>query len=312
MESTLPQTISQEISQFTSNPNFFRSLVILIITLFIAYWLSNLVAYIIIRIARATARAADNATDEVKNLQYRRLETHLSVAVAAIRALIVGVAAFFMWQLVSPTATASTAAIGASAFFIVLAGGTAGMLLRDITAGSAMIIERWFSIGDYVRIEPFIDVSGVVERITLRSTRLRSLNGEVIWLHNQQIQGVKVTPGGLRTLAVDVFVNNETEGRKLIDQVIDTIPTGPTTVAGKVKLEKVEQWADDLWLITVIGKTPPGREWLIENYFVETLREVAGRSKRKSLLVRQPLVRYADPSAEKSFRRAVRSLEKID
>lgn len=82
-------------------------------------------------------------------------------------------------------------------------------MLRDLTAGTAMIAEQWFNVGDYIRVEPFIDVGGVVERATLRSTKLRSLNGEIIWLHNQHIHGIKVTPRGIRTMAVDIFVNDE-------------------------------------------------------------------------------------------------------
>lgn len=307
MEPNVINKSINEINDFISQPNALRSIVLLLISIFVAYWLSHFVAQIIVRVARIIARASDNATDEMKRLHYRRMETHLSVAIALVRAVIVGFAAFFAWQIISPSANYATAAIGASAFFIVIAGGTAGMILRDITAGSAMIIERWFDVGDYIRVEPFLDVSGVVERITLRSTKLRSLNGEVIWLHNQQIQGVKVTPGGLRTIAVDVFVNDEKVGNDIIEKVIETIPRGPMTVASKIKVEKSIQWGPKLWLITVSGRTPPGREWLMEDYFVETLREVDNRRRGIKALARKPIVRYADPAAERSFRRAIRA-----
>lgn len=307
MEPNIIQKTLNELNEFISQPNAFRSIVLLVISIFVAYWVSHFVAQVIVRVARVTARASDNATDEMKRLHYRRLETHLSVSIALVRAVIVGFAAFFAWQLISPSANYATAAIGASAFFIVIAGGTAGMILRDITAGSAMIIERWFDVGDYIRVEPFLDVTGVVERITLRSTKLRSLNGEVIWLHNQQMQGVKVTPGGLRTIAVDVFVNNEEVGRQIIDKVVETIPTGPMTVANKIKIEKSTQWGPKLWLITVSGRTPPGREWLMEDYFVESLRDVDARRRGPKALVRKPIVRFADPAAERSFRRAIRA-----
>ena len=59
--------------------------------------------------------------------------------------------------------SSSAAAIGAGAFFVVIAGQTVGIILRDLTAGSIMITEGWFKIGDFIKIEPFWDVSGVVE-----------------------------------------------------------------------------------------------------------------------------------------------------
>lgn len=298
--------IFNEMQEFLGRPNAFRSLLILLSSMLLAYWFSHFVARIIIRIAQLVGSRSDTENNEIKKLRLRRLETHLSVTIAFTRVAIVGTVAFYVWQLVSPAANLSTAAIGASAFFIVVAGATLGMVLRDITSGSSMVIERWFDVGDFVRVEPFLDVSGVVERITLRSTKLRSLNGEVIWMHNQYMQSVKVTPGGLRTIAIDVFVNDATTGSSLIKKVVGTIPVGPMTVTASPKIIRKEQWGERLWLFTVIGRTPPGREWLMEDYFVESIKDLNESLGDEPVMVRKPLVRYADPDAERSFRRAVR------
>lgn len=302
--------ITNSLTSFVHGPNAMRSLLILIASLALAYWLSHFVARGVLRIGQLIAVRSDNTTNEDKKIKLRRVETYLSVMIALLRALIVGIVAFYSWQLLSPSASLSAATIGASAFFIVVAGATVGMVLRDITAGSTMIIERWFSVGDFIRVEPFMDVSGVVERMTLRSTRLRNLNGEVIWLHNQHIQGVKVTPYGLRTLAIDVFVNNQKVGRSLIEKVIAAMPIGTMTVAARPEVVREEQWSDYLYLITITGHTPPGREWLMENYFVDSLKELDSKRKGKDVLVRPPIVRYADPAAERSFKRAVRLARK--
>lgn len=305
MNDTL-QVISEELNGFFLQPNALRSVFILILTLIVAYWFSNIVARLIVRIAQFVAVSSDSTNDTERQIRLRRVETYLSVAIAAVRALIVGLVAFFVWKVLSPSASVSTAAIGASAFFIVLAGGTIGMLLRDITAGSAMIIERWFHVGDYIRVEPFLDVSGVVERMTLRSTKLRSLNGEVIWMHNQHIQAVKVTPRGVRTIAVDIFANNEKVGRSLIEKAIETVPVGTMKVVKKPTINKAEQWGEKLFWFTVVGQMPPGREWLMENYFIDSLKELDDRRRGPRTFVRPPIARYADGDAERSFKRAVR------
>lgn len=180
------------------------------------------------------------------------------------------------------------------------------MILRDITAGAAMIIEHWFHVGDYIRVEPFLDVTGVVERMTLRSTKLRSINGEVIWIHNQHIQSVKVTPRGLRTIAVDIFVNNEKVGKNLIEKAIETVPIGTMKVVKKPKIARAEQWGEKLYWYTVVGEMPPGREWIMEKYFIDSLLELDARRRGPKTFVRPPIARFADDAAERSFKRAVR------
>ena len=299
------QTLNEEVNNLFKQPNAFRSLIILVVSIIGAFLLSKIVAYLIIKIAQFVAVVSDNSPDAERQVRLRRVETYLSVSIAMVRALIIGFVAFYAWNEFSPLASSGAAAVGASAFFIVLAGGTIGMILRDVTTGASMIIEGWFHVGDYIDIKPFEKLSGVVERMTLRSTKLRSLTGEVVWIHNQHMQAVKVTPRGLRTIAIDVFVNNQKVGQSLIEKAIATIPTGTMKVAKKPEITRSEKWGDYLWLFTVVAETPPGREWLMENYFTESLKELDVKRSGPKTMVRPPIVRFADAEAERSFKRAI-------
>lgn len=294
-----------ETRDFFADPSTLRSLLILLGCIFVAYWISRLLARIFVKVAQLVAVRADAASAE-KAVQLRRVETYLSVTVAVIKVVTVVIVGYIGWSFLSPKASPSFAAVGAGAIFVVLAGGTIGPILRDITAGATMIVERWFNVGDFIRVEPFSELGGVVERMTLRSTRIRSLNGEVIWIHNQHIQGVRMTPRGIRTIDVDVFVNDLAGGKVLIERVTSNIPTGTMTLVGEAKIVREEQWAKNRWVLTVQGQTPPGREWLMEHYFVDSLKELDETSD-KPVLARIPMVRYADPAAERSFKRAVKT-----
>ncbi len=281
---------------------------VMIVTAILAYWLSKFIANVIIWMAKKIAGESDTASSEERFIQLRRVETYLSVSIALVRFAVVVAAVLFAWLVLSDSkatnANAATA-IGAGAIFAVLAGATIGPLLRDITAGATMIIERWFDVGDFVQIEPFMDVKGVVERLTLRSTRIRSISGEVIWLHNQHIQGVRVTPRGVRTMAVDIFVDDAVAAKKAIEGLLKTLKAGPTMLATPLHIVETEEVADNLWQLTIMGQTAPGREWLIENFFVDALEKIGEHSKEFTITY-GPLVRYADVAAEKRFRRAVR------
>ena len=281
---------------------------VMIVTAIVAYWLSKLVASAIIWAAKKIAGESDVASSEEKFIQLRRIETYLSVSIALVRFGVVVGAVLFAWFVLSDSTSTNTnaaTAIGAGAIFAVLAGATIGPLLRDITSGATMIIERWFDVGDFVQIEPFGDVKGVVERLTLRSTRIRNISGEVIWLHNQHIQGVRVTPKGVRTLAIDIFVNDVEHARKSVEKLIMTLKAGPTMLATPLHIVETEKLASDFWRMTIIGQTAPGREWLIENFFVDALK-AADKTDKTYSIIYGPLVRYADEAAESRFRRAVR------
>jgi small-conductance mechanosensitive channel len=302
-----PDTFLTDIGYAVMQPNLIRTLVGVMLAVLAAYWVGRFVAVGIVRLAQLISVSADNAASEQKTIQLRRVETYLSILTALIRVAIVVWAGYFAWKQLAPPSSGAVYAIGAGAFVAVATGATVGMLLRDVTAGAVMIIERWFHVGDFIRVEPFGDVGGVVEQVTLRSTKLRNLNGEVIYLHNQHIQAVKVTPRGLRRIAVDIFVNNAKVGRGLIEKAIETLPLGTIKVAQKPEIVREEALSDHLYLFTVVGETAPGREWLIENFFIETLREIDERRKGPQTLVRPPIARYSDLAAEQSFRKAVRS-----
>lgn len=311
-QDTIVQTIGKEISEFIAQPNDYRAILILVFSIAFAYWLSRFLAKAIIYAAQKVSIHGDTETREEKVVLYRQVETYLSVAVAAVRAIVVAVVAYVTWRILTPEGSAAlggsgAAAIGASAFFIVFAGATLGLLLRDITAGATMIVEKWFTIGDFIKVEPFIDMQGVVERMTLRSTKLRSLSGEVIWIHNQKIDAVHVTPRGVRTTAVDIFVKDIARGEKAIKEVANAIPTGATMLARPLRMTKPEQWGEGMWRISVIGETTPGREWLLEKYFVKAIKKIDDDlPKSEKLLALEPIARYADPIADSRFKRAVR------
>jgi small-conductance mechanosensitive channel len=309
---TLFHTFTTELVQLFSEPNAFRSVLVLIISLIVAYWLSRFLAKGMVRITQVVANISDNESDDSKALRFRQVETYLSVASAVLRALVVVIAGYVVWRTFSPFAgksdtTNSIAAIGAGTVFVVIAGQTIGILLRDLTAGTIMIAERWFTVGDFIKVEPFFEMAGVVERFTLRSTRLRALNGEIIYIHNQHITAVHVTPRGVRTTAVDIFVHDLEKGEEAVKQVIAAIPKGKMMLAKPLRITARQKWGDDLWRITTTGQTAPGREWLIQDYFIEMIKNIdEGKKKSERLLVYPPFARFADSAADKRFNRAVR------
>lgn len=302
--------IFQAIADFLPSKDWSQDLIFL--RLLIAVALALGVAYLIIRYAnRYLPKLAEKVTDQAaarthgdKLLRVRRTETMLSIAAAIGRTLIIGLCLYIAWRIANP-GSAPLAIIGASTFFFIIGVATVSPLLRDLTSGILMISERWYEVGDHVVVDPFWEMSGVVEQINLRSTKLRSISGEVVWIHNQHIQGVRVTPRGLRTISVDTFVNDLERGRALIEQVIATLSTGPTMVATPLAIKDEEKVGTNVWRITAVGQTAPGREWLIREFAREALMKSSSENEDGPILVYDPIVRYTDPAAEHRFWRSI-------
>jgi hypothetical protein len=238
----------------------------------------------------------------------RRYETFLVLSIASIRTILVLFGIYFWWMYIHPYGQAP-GVIGASAILIIILGGALGPPLRDIAAGSAMMAEHWYGVGDHIKVEPFLDMQGVVERVTLRSTRMRGLNGEVMWVNNQYIQGVRLAPKGIRTMALEMFVDDLDEGIKLIEKTNKRLPVGPLLVVTPLTIVTSEKVGEKLWHISAICETAAGREWLIEQSAVDLIKWMDAQSKNP-VLAHGPLSRYADSEAERRFTRTIKNAKK--
>ena len=188
-------------------------------------------------------------------------------------------------------------------------GASLGPILRDVASGSVMMAEQWYGVGDHVRIEPFMDMQGVVERVTLRSTRIRGLNGEIIWVNNQQIAGVRIAPKGIRTIALELFVNDAAAGEKLVIAANKRLPNGPLLLVSPLEVVEIAEVGEKLWHITAIAETAPGREWLIEQSAVDLIKSL-DEERKNPVIEHGPLARYADSEADKRFRRTITNARK--
>lgn len=227
-----------------------------------------------------------------------RRETSVGVVRAAISLLAFVAAAIFGVAQLTGGFDKLTALAGAS-FALIVAGFAIQRVLIDMIAGLTMFFERWYSVGDTIQI-PMLDMQGVVEDVSLRSTKLRTLTGEVIRVHNSQIPAVKVLPRGVKVLTTEFFVNDKGRGEQLVERVAALVPEGPTAFIKRPALEQVEDLSESLIRIKMRATVAPGREWLAEGFLSSMLKEQAG----DELIVHGPVVLSDDEGATKSFARA--------
>ena len=299
-------TIAQNFTVMSLKLGPARGVVIVAAAIGASWITSRLIDLGIPYLSRRIGAFSDRTQNSQRVWRTRRLETFVGTIAAVLRVLFVGIYLLIAWRLLSPASSSATL-IGASALLAIVIGSVLGPLFRDITTGSMMIAEDWYNVGDHIIVVPFDDVRGVVEKLTPRSTKIRSINGEVIWMHNQNIMGARVTARGVRTIALDVFVRDEAAGKRVIRQAIKTVPTGPTMLAGPLRIGEVEKLGDELWRVQASGQTMPGREWLIEDFALNAIKKYDALSDDGPVIVHGPIAHHADATAERKFRRSVRA-----
>ena len=82
--------------------------------------------------------------------------------------------------------------------------------------------------------------------------------------------------------------------------VASILPEGPTTFVRRPWIEQIDELSHNLTRIRVRTTVAPGREWLVEGFFADLLKEQAG----ESLIVHGPVTLAVDERATWSFARA--------
>ena len=274
---------------------------ITIIVLFAAAWVVSRLSALVARKVLAWHDRRHHAPSgdlRTKIIEIKRRETSVAVIRTGIGYLAFAAAVVSAAAQVTGGFDRLTAVAGAS-FVLILAGFAVQRVLIDILAGFSMFVERWYSVGDTIAI-PALDLQGVVEDLSLRRTKLRSLDGETINIHNSQIPAVRVLPGGVKELDVELVASNRDAVDRLVTDVAAILPVGPTTFVRRPQVQQIDELAPGLVRLRMRTAVAPGREWLVNGFYTDLLKERADRD----LVVHGPVVLAVDERATRSFARA--------
>lgn len=134
-------------------------------------------------------------------------------------------------------------------------------LVKDVMSGFFILFEDQYDVGDVIKIGEF---SGVVERLTLRATVLRNLEGQVHVVPNGNIQNVTVMTKEWARAVLDVILRHEEDLEKVFDalqRVGSRLALDwPDRVLEQPSILGVEKLDDSGVTIRCIVKTPPFKQ----------------------------------------------------
>lgn len=186
-----------------------------------------------------------------------------------IGVLLKSVASLAVWTL---AALMVLGELGVSLGPLIAGAGIAGAalgfgaqsLVKDFLSGVFMLMEDQYGVGDVVDVG---EATGVVEEVSLRTTRLRSLDGTVWHVPNGEIRRVGNLTQQWSRVVLDVgvaYASDLRATREIVEQaaarVADGEQWGPDIVEPPSVLG-VEGLDADQVTLRLLAKTKPGAQW---------------------------------------------------
>ncbi len=153
--------------------------------------------------------------------------------------------------------------------------------IRDFLAGIFIILENQYRVGDVVNLSAGVTggVSGVVEDITVRITKLRDLDGNLHIVSNGSAGVITNMTFQFANVNVDIpvsYASDIDKVKKIMNEVGVALAgdkvLGPDVVEA-VQFLRVDQFGDSVMVVKALGKVKAGAQWDVAGEFRKRLKE---------------------------------------
>jgi moderate conductance mechanosensitive channel len=145
-------------------------------------------------------------------------------------------------------------------------------LVRDFLSGMFILIEDQFGVGDIVDLG---EASGTVEAVSLRTTRLRAVDGTVWHMPNGEITRVGNMSQHWSRALLDIEVAYDTDiehARSVIKRVADAVWQEDSSVLDEPEVWGVEQLGAHGIALRLVVKTTPSAQWTVARGLRERIK----------------------------------------
>ena len=224
------------------------------------------------RLEQAHERGAISDTQRFRTRRLQRLQAASGVVRGVLGVVIWLTAGLFIVDLLGVPLQPLLAGAGLAS---VVIGFGAQQLVRDVLAGIAMLIEDQYGVGDWIEVDGRF---GVVERVGLRSTAFRDVDGVVHHVLNGYIQRVGNLSQEWARATLDVPIALDADvatAKALIHKVATELAADPLwgpDVIGPPEVWGVQEFGPDGVRIRVVIPTKPLRNWDLTRQLRERLK----------------------------------------
>lgn len=269
-------TGNEEVSRWISGINevVLRSIAVIVISLLLAWFARRVIRRITNNIAegksgfgRVVTSSARALTEEDPSRGFRRKQRAHTIGqvLRSIASFIIYSTMIYMLVLIIFGVNLAPFLAGASVLGVALGFG-AQSVVKDFLSGLFMLVEDQYGVGDIIDVN---DISGTVEAVGLRVTRLRDLHGVVWYVRNGDITQVGNQSQGWARAVLDVGVGYGTN-LDYAEDVIEEVAQGMALEEAwqKLIIAEPEVWGvqdlgDSAVTIRLVVTTAPLEQWKV-------------------------------------------------
>ena len=269
------------IGDYVTSPAFFAKVIASVVVVALGILVYRLLTHGVPRILRWRRRRQEGMLDAEAVARLKRQNTAITLGRNALLYLIFAGVVLFVLSIFIGNPLPATA--GATVLAATVGFG-AQSLLRDIIAGFSIVFEGQYSVGDFVEIEP-TKAAGLVEELGLRTTKIRALSGESIFIPNGTITGVRNYVSGEQRFTVEVQLSDP----RAVEGVLASLGEASDLYLFPPRLVGRKE-TDGRTRLRILAGVLPSMAWLVEENLVERIKAAAG----EGALASEPLIYKVD------------------
>jgi small conductance mechanosensitive channel len=279
----------QNVSTYVLGPDFVGNVLASLLIIVLAILFFRVLTRGVPRVLRWRRRNRQSLLDAEAVTRIKRQDTAITLMRNALRYVVFIFVVLFILSIFFRNPL--PAAAGTTILAAILGFG-AQSFLRDVIAGFSIVFEGQYSVGDFVLIKPQ-DVSGVVEELGLRMTKIRSLSGEVSYIPNGTMQGVVNYISGQQRFNVEVQVS-DAEAASRVENALGE--SSELYLSPPRLVERNE--AEGRVRMRIVAGVLPSMAWLVEDNLTGRIKAAAGEDS----LATEPLIYKVDQANLKRIR----------
>ncbi len=146
-------------------------------------------------------------------------------------------------------------------------------LVSDVVTGFFLLLEKQLDVGDFVTTA---GMSGIVEEVGLRTTKLRDFDGTLHFIPNREIASMSNHSRGTMRALVDMSISYDDDidkAMKVLQDVCDKFAVEEPAIKEGPNVVGVQTLGDSDVVIRIVARTENMEQWAVERKLRKAMKE---------------------------------------